>query len=176
MVEFELTITDPGIKDSFDIEVDWQDGTTTSYSIPADDQSTHSITIGHLYVDDDPTGTASDTQPITVRVEDDDLGTATDSVSVTVNNIPPEAIAQGPYTSMVGTPFTALAAYADEGVADTHTHNWTFTHVPTSFSFAMTGEAVKTPGRRFFQTISPVSASAALAMPRSVAMKSRPFA
>ncbi len=79
------TISDPGILDTFTVLIDWGEGPAVSYSYPAG-TTTYSET--HRYLDDNPTGTASDNYPISVTVTDKDGGVGTASTVVTVNNVP----------------------------------------------------------------------------------------
>jgi uncharacterized repeat protein (TIGR01451 family) len=79
-------IQDPGVLDSFSLNVDWGDGITNTYSLPA---GTQAFTETHQYLDDNPTGTAQDNVPIAVTLQDDDTGSANASTTVTVHNVAP---------------------------------------------------------------------------------------
>ena len=48
-----------------------------------------SFSVTHQYLDDNPTGTASDLNTISLTLTDDDTGTATAGASVTVTNVAP---------------------------------------------------------------------------------------
>ncbi|HVK11408.1 MAG TPA: hypothetical protein VM597_21745, partial [Gemmataceae bacterium] len=62
------SFSDPGTGDPHTLVIDWADGAVTT-TILAAGVSTFSVT--HQYLDDDPTGTASDAKSIRVRVLDD---------------------------------------------------------------------------------------------------------
>jgi hypothetical protein len=81
------TITDPGTLDTFGLQVDWGDGSPVeSFSYAA---GTTSFTETHQYLDDDPSGTASDPYTIGLTLTDDDTGEGTGSTTVTVSNVAP---------------------------------------------------------------------------------------
>jgi hypothetical protein len=80
-------ITDPGTADSFNLTVDWADGSTPEVlSLPA---GSSSFSLSHTYADDNPTGTASDTYLIDLTLVDDDSGKDSGSASLVVNNLAP---------------------------------------------------------------------------------------
>ncbi|WMS42220.1 PKD domain-containing protein [Acuticoccus sp. MNP-M23] len=74
------TITDPGLLDSFTVEVDWGDGTTTPYEIPASAVGAQEFSFTHRYAG----GKESKSYPVSVTVRDDDGGTAEATTSVLV--------------------------------------------------------------------------------------------
>jgi Ca2+-binding RTX toxin-like protein len=84
------TITDPGTLDSFKLDVNWGDPlspkNTETYTFAA---GTKSFELTHQYLDDNPSGTASDQYAITLTITDDDTGTTTRSTPVTANNVAP---------------------------------------------------------------------------------------
>ncbi|MFV2069496.1 MAG: hypothetical protein ACC645_21230, partial [Pirellulales bacterium] len=63
------TITDPSNQDTFDLAIDWGEGTPVTYSYPA---GTTSFDESHQYLDDNPSGTPSDLYTIGVTLTDDD--------------------------------------------------------------------------------------------------------
>ncbi len=79
-------IVDPGTKDTFSMIVAWGDGSSSVYSFPA---GTKAFSKTHQYLDDNPTGTGSDPQTISIAVNDDDLGQGAGSTVLTVTNVPP---------------------------------------------------------------------------------------
>jgi PKD repeat protein len=85
-------IADPSSEDTFELIIDWGEGSPKTYNYPA---GTTSYSETHQYLDDDPTGTASDVYTIDLSVTDDDGGSDTDSTSVTVNNLSPVVSANG---------------------------------------------------------------------------------
>ncbi|MCB0035634.1 MAG: cadherin repeat domain-containing protein, partial [Anaerolineales bacterium] len=64
-------IADVGTLDTFTLQVQWGDGTTDNYNYAA---GTTNFSESHTYADDNPTGTAFDTNTIVVTLTDDDTG------------------------------------------------------------------------------------------------------
>src|SRR5204863_3042717 len=81
-----VTFTDASSLDTFTAAINWGDGVTGSVALPA---GTTTFSASHLYVDDNPTGTASDAATITVTVTDDDTGSGSASAGVTISNVAP---------------------------------------------------------------------------------------
>src|SRR5439155_480485 len=67
------TLSDPGTLDTHTVTFVWQDGSSNTVVPLAAGVTTFSTT--HQYLDDNPTGTASDIYAVGVTVADDDLGT-----------------------------------------------------------------------------------------------------
>ena len=114
------TFTDPGSLDTFTIDVDWGDGSSVeSFAYPAGTTAFSEI---HQYLDDDPSGTPSDTYNVQVTVTDDDTGT--DSVSapvVTVNNAAPSFVSLGVTPSILeGGTVNLTGSFFDPGTLDSH--------------------------------------------------------
>ncbi len=65
------SVTDVGTLDTHTVGINWGDGMT---SVVVVDPETRKFTAGHRYLDDEPTGTASDTYTIEVTLVDDDGG------------------------------------------------------------------------------------------------------
>ena len=82
----------------------------------------------HTYLDDNPSGTASDPYTITVAVTDDDTGLAINTTIVTVNNVAPSAIVLNLSATTINEgQSTALSgSFTDPGTLDPHTVsiNW----------------------------------------------------
>jgi uncharacterized repeat protein (TIGR01451 family) len=114
------SFTDPGIRDTHMVLVDWKDGALTTLNLPA---GVVTFSATHRYLDDDPTGTPQDPYEIGVRVTDKDGGSATGSVTQTVRNVAPTLGAlTAPLSPIaVGTPFSASATLSDPGTRDTFT-------------------------------------------------------
>src|SRR5439155_14050164 len=97
----------------------WRDGAGT--------QDVHvtggRLSVVQLYLDDNPTGTASDLNTISLTLTDDDTGTASASTSVTVNNVNPTLsnVAVSAATVNENGSITLTGSYADVGSQDTHT-------------------------------------------------------
>ena len=130
------TISDPGILDTFTVEIDWGEGAPQSYSYPAG-STTFSET--HQYLDDNPTGTPSDVYTINVEVTDKDGGVGTATTTVTVNNVAP--VVESPYISNQPNSEFILpvvhevdfeGAFSDVGTQDTHTAVWDWGDSSTS--------------------------------------------
>jgi hypothetical protein len=119
------TFTDPGLRDTHIVTINWGDGTTSTLPINQN-QLTRKFQITHKYLDDNPfTGTPSDILPITVKVTDDDTGSAQASTVVQVNNINPVITSFTSNANFVdraraGKPININATFADIGTLDTH--------------------------------------------------------
>lgn len=82
------SFTDPGVEDTFTIEVDWGDGTVETFTYPA---GTTSFSEGHTWADDMPTGTTQDPATIAVVLTDDDGAGDSLSLQITIRNTQPSA-------------------------------------------------------------------------------------
>jgi Ca2+-binding RTX toxin-like protein len=119
------TIADPDPTDSFTLTVDWGDGTApVSYTIAADARN---FTLTHQYLDDNPTGTPSDVNTISVTATDSQGATSPAvTTTITVNNVAPvitTLTSTAPTVGSVGEnqPVTANATFTDVGTLDIHT-------------------------------------------------------
>jgi len=121
-VRFELSISDAGVRDTHTVEIDWGDGGET--------QTVDNISAGqtyplfHLFADDDPTATPSDTYTVAVNVTDDDLGVADLEAEVTVHNAVPVIDDLSLSTNIHNENedgVTLGVEFSDRGVLDTHT-------------------------------------------------------
>jgi len=104
---------------TFDIKVDWGDGSPLETFTYANGTTTFSES--HQYLDDDPSGTSFDVYTVALTLEDDD-GSGAAETSVTVNNVPPVladvvAVAPTPNTKMV----VLNGMISDVGTLDTFT-------------------------------------------------------
>lgn len=115
-------INDPDQGDTFDLMVDWGDGTVISYSYAAATPFTET----HTYLDDDPTGTPSDVYTITLTIMDSAGGSSSDSLNITVNNVPPTVVAGPDQAQVVNNPVNFAGSFTDPGTLDTHTYSWDF--------------------------------------------------
>jgi hypothetical protein len=126
-----ISIHDEGVLDTFTVEVDWGDGSPPVVRNPGD-VGDAVVTLTHLYLDDDPTGTPSDIYSISVTVTDDDGGTGSDGATVTVNNVNPvitvfEMGQPNPqFILPVVHELTFTGDFIDQGPLDTHTILWQF--------------------------------------------------
>ncbi len=138
-----MTIDDPGAMDVFAVDVDWNDGApldtivglgmmSTAGTVGGTtyqwDAQTRELTVGHLYEDDNPTATSSDTYAVALTVRDDDLGaTGPYNVDVTVSNVRPvlvvaadQMVGEGALLDLSAVGAPPLALFVDDGVLDTH--------------------------------------------------------
>ena len=116
-------LADAGTQDTFTLTVTWGEGTPIAYPYPA---GTTAFTQTHQYLDDNPSGTISDTYSIGLTLTDNDLGSTMMTTSLTVDNVAPlvEAESAGTVRPHVALQFTG--AYTDPGTLDTHTIAWDF--------------------------------------------------
>ena len=116
---------DPGSLSSHTVTVGWGDGSAdTVVDLSVGDRA---FAIPHTYLDDNPTGTPSDLNNITVTITDNDnLSDIDNSLSLTVNNLAPVI---GAFASDAtfddkaeeGEPVNIVGTFTDVGVLDTHT-------------------------------------------------------
>ncbi|QDT75847.1 beta strand repeat-containing protein [Lacipirellula limnantheis] len=116
----QLSFDDPGTVDDHTVEVDWGDGSAVQvFTVPTGDR-TFSAT--HKYLDDNPTGTASDSYAIHVRLTDDDLGETTAATVAKVNNVAPFNVQIQSIQPVNEDGVASLAiAFNDPGTLDSHT-------------------------------------------------------
>jgi len=121
------TIYDPGIYDTFELVIDWGEGSPQTVNYPS---GTPMYTIAHQYLDDNPTGTPFDDYPIQVTVTDDDGGVDVENTIVTVSNVNPvvtiDSMVQ-PNPEFILPVIHTLEFYgsfSDVGTLDTHDAEW----------------------------------------------------
>src|SRR5205807_1776560 len=113
------SFVDPGTQDTHTVIITWGPGEgSTTLTLAA---GVLTFSASHQYLDDNPSGTASDDYPVSVTVTDDDLGAATGSSSVTVNNVAPAHLVLNSGTINENDTFTLNGSFADPGTQDTHT-------------------------------------------------------
>ena len=106
--------------DTHSVVIEWGDGTSSPATV---DQAANTFTATHTYLDDDPTGTASDVHVVVAKVTDNGALTGTGSTSITVTNVDPV---------LTGTPLASASidadglasvsgSFGDVGSLDTHT-------------------------------------------------------
>jgi len=109
-------ISDVGTLDSFILSITWENSVTEVFTYPA---GTTSFTKTHQYLDDNPTGTQTDSQLISVKLEDDDLGSNIQSTSIIITNIAPTLISlSGTNTDENGIS-TLSGVFSDTSILDT---------------------------------------------------------
>ena len=113
---------DPGTLDTHSVVISWGDGSTDTTINLAAGVVTFSG-VSHQYLDDNPTGTASDSYTIGVTVTDKDAGVGTGTTSVTVNNVAPSGLTANLSDEDIneGDPTTLSGSFTDPGTLDTHT-------------------------------------------------------
>jgi PKD repeat protein len=139
-----MTIDDPGAIDVFEVDVDWKDGapvdtiaglgmTSVSGTVGGTtyqwDAQSRELTVSHLYEDDNPTATSSDTYAVALAVRDDDLGASGPHVvNVVVSNVRPvlvvatdQMVGEGALLDLSAVGAPPLALFVDDGLLDTHT-------------------------------------------------------
>ena len=116
-------IADVGTQDSFTLTVNWGDGHTSDFTYPA---GTTAFTETHQYLDDDPSGTPSDTYAIGLTLTDDDTGSTTASTSITVNNVAPTVLAGSNVTAVPNAIIHFTGSISDPGTLDTFFITWNF--------------------------------------------------
>jgi hypothetical protein len=119
--------TDPGTLDTFTLVVNWGDplspNNIETYTFEA---GTRSFELTHQYLDDNPSGTASDIYTILVTLQDDDLGEDLAEVRVTVHNVPPVITKLTTSAKEIGDAgegrkVTLCGSFTEVGTLDTHT-------------------------------------------------------
>ncbi|HRQ41055.1 MAG TPA: PKD domain-containing protein [Chloroflexota bacterium] len=114
-------IADPGVLDTFTLEVDWADGNGETVNYPA---GTTAFTLTHTYQDDALIALRAPEADFTIEVTltDDDTGSDSDSVTVTVENLPP-TLSGVTISSPVdeGSAATLSGSISDPSPADTFT-------------------------------------------------------
>ena len=116
---FSGTIADPGVLDTFTVDIDWDnDGTI--------DETHRNVAAGHFsyshqYLDDNPSGSPVDDMPIHVTVTDDDSGTVYGHTTVEVTNVLPTLADLSATPIVEGGTTTFSGTIADVGVLDTFT-------------------------------------------------------
>jgi PKD repeat protein len=125
-IQFTGTFTDPGTLDTHTFQWDFDyDGIT--FNVDSTEQNPT-----HQWLDDFNGSVA-------FKVTDDDGGWGMDVTHVTVNNLPPNATANGPYNSFEGSPVQFTGDHTDPGPLDTHTYEWDFSYDGTTFNPEATG-------------------------------------
>ena len=114
---------DAGTLDTHTVSVTWGDGSTSSAVV---NQVAGTFEATHTYLDDTPTGTASDIAVIGVTLIDDDAGSDSGNESVVVNNLAPVVTAvSGPDQAVRGQTLSYIGSFTDAGTLDTHAEAWT---------------------------------------------------
>ncbi|TWU24731.1 PKD domain-containing protein [Bythopirellula polymerisocia] len=112
------TYSDVGSFDTHQLDIDWDGDGTYDHTVTV---TGGVFAVSHQYLDDDPTGTPSDTFNVNLRLRDDDTGQVVASVPLTVNNLAPK-IDSLSITSPINEFGIAnlTGTYSDVGSLDTH--------------------------------------------------------
>ena len=114
-----LTFTDPDLLDTHTIEVDWQDGSTQTFSLAA---GVTSFSTTHQYLDDNLPGPATEDYDVTVRVTDSAGEFAEETSKITVLNVAPSNLQVAPIAPINENGVATLnLSFDDPGTVDEHT-------------------------------------------------------
>ncbi len=87
-------ITHPKTPDTFELTVDWGDGSAAEHAtLPT---GSTGFSLDHTYADDNPTSTASDIYQLSISIEDEHGGIGSESASIVVYNLPPSVSITSP--------------------------------------------------------------------------------
>ncbi|TWT89872.1 hypothetical protein Mal64_02540 [Pseudobythopirellula maris] len=111
-------IVDGGTLDTHTLRVDWGDGTVETFSYAAGERA---FSETHQYLDDNPTGTATDPVVIRLLVLDDDLDRGLASTTINVANLPPTLQGIGATDVDENGSTTLTGVIVDPGSLDTFT-------------------------------------------------------
>jgi|GEM_PF-1414408 len=111
------TYADEGSLDTHEIDIDWDGDGSFDETITV---TGGAFTVSRQFLDDDPTGTPSDTFDVTVRLRDDDTGEHTAKQPLTVNNVNPVLVLNPIATINENDSATVTGTYTDVGTQDTH--------------------------------------------------------
>lgn len=146
-VTLDGTFTDPGTADTHTVTILWDDGTSDTIHLTGGERD---FSATHQYLDDNPSGTASDVRTIDVTVEDDDLDPTVALATTTVQNVAPvlDNVQLDQTTITEGDTVTLTGTLSDVGTQDSFTMviDWgdgtVQTETPTTgaFSFSHTYE------------------------------------
>jgi PKD repeat protein len=118
-------ITDPDPTDTHNLQVNWGDGTVTQ-TLPILDVGVFSFSVTHQYLDDNPTGTPSDLNPIKIMLSDNFAHSVYTTTQVTVNNVAPLVNVGPDLQSNLNVLVQFSGAFTDPGTQDTHNIVWDF--------------------------------------------------
>ncbi len=115
-------ISDPGTDDAFTLTVNWGEGDPEVFLFAA---GTTTFDVTHQYLDDNPSGTASDAYSVQLALSDGDGGEDQETVAATVTNVAPTAAIVGaPASGETGVPIDLTSLVSDVGTMDTLALSW----------------------------------------------------
>lgn len=112
------TYSDPGTRDTHVLDIDWDGDGTFDETVTV---SGGSFSVSRQFLDDNPTGTTSDTFNVNVRLRDDDGGQTVASVALTITNANPVVVLNPIATIEENGTAILTGTYSDAGTLDTHT-------------------------------------------------------
>jgi hypothetical protein len=120
VVHLTGTYHDVGTQDTHTLTIDWGEGAPETYVVVGG-----SFDITHQYLDDNPTGTDSDSYTIGVTVTDDDTGSVAGSTTTTITNVAPILASVSNSSpccgdAQEGEAVTVTGSFTDVGTLDTH--------------------------------------------------------
>ena len=118
------TITDPGILDTFTLDINWGDPLSPNnieqYTFGASATGKQTLTLNHRYLDDNPTGTRADSYTISLLIKDDDTGSGIADTLVAVTNVAPVVESLSATSAAENGEVHLTGSYSDVGTQDTH--------------------------------------------------------
>jgi len=121
VVHMTGTYSDFGTQDTHTLTINWGEGVPQTVTVTGG-----SFDITHQYLDDNPSGTASDVYIIGVRLTDDDTGFVTASTTTRITNVAPVINTLAATSVFENGVVRLTGTYSDVGTQDTHklTINW----------------------------------------------------
>ena len=113
----------PGTGAPFTLAVAWGEGAPDTVAL---DASARTFALTHRYLDDDPSGTSSDTYAIQVVLTDAAGNQAAAATSTSVRNVAPTATLAGPTLGLPGAPLDFGGSFTDPGTRDRFEVAWDF--------------------------------------------------
>ena len=100
------------------MQVAWGDGSVEVFNVP---QGSQFFGTTHQYLDDNPSGTSSDSYAIDVKVIDSQGGVGQAATSITVNNVAPSNLEIAPLLPVNENGVASLElSFDDPGTLDSH--------------------------------------------------------
>jgi PKD repeat protein len=114
-----LSFTDPDLFDTHTIDIDWKDGTTETFALPA---GVTSFSTTHQYLDDNLSGPATEDYDVVIRVTDSSGEFAEETAKISVLNVAPANLQIAPVSPINENGFATLnLSFDDPGTLDVHT-------------------------------------------------------
>ena len=117
------TFADSDSGDTHSLIVNWGDGSSQLLALGA---GVFSFTLTHRYLDDNPSGTASDLYTVKLVLNDSQNATATVALQTTVTNVAPAAAFNSQASGVRGQSISFAGTVTDPGSLDTFQVSWDF--------------------------------------------------